>query len=142
MFAIAMLVRTYYRRAYGLSHPRQRLSPSSFLLSMVGGLALGWAGIAATFYYVMKSPPISYWGVCFSLLLFAAYWPDRRIAGYWLVPVVLLTALSLLPVFGFGRGNDPYSVVMPIDPMIIAVLRIFMVICGCSTPIRVSGGEP
>ncbi len=68
--------------------------------------------------------------------MFLVYWPKRKLAGYWIIPILLVPALSLLPLFGIGGGTDPYSVLLPIDEVILTVLGVLLVVLGSLDHIR------
>ncbi|MDP9350010.1 MAG: hypothetical protein M3P51_00470 [Chloroflexota bacterium] len=125
-------VREYYRSRYGLRYPPPHpgMSKVQFALAALGGLLLGGVVMIAALVSVLVEQRLSFVGLLLTTFLFVVYWPKRRLARYWLLPVVLVPTLILLPFFGIGASDDPYSALLPIDRVILLVVGVLLVALG------------
>lgn len=135
-FGLLWPVKAYYRSRYGFRYPARPMARERFGLAVFAAIPIAGAFIVAAIAWVLAEPPVSFWGLVLTACSLLVYWPKRRLAGYWIVPVVLVPALSLLPLFGIGGGNHPYSVLLPIDEVILAVLGVLLVVLGSLDHIR------
>ena len=129
-------VRAYYRSMYGLRYPARPMGREQLGVAVFAAILIAGAFVVAAIAWAFAEPPVSFWGLVLTGCLLVAYWPKRRLAGYWIIPVVFVPALSLLPLLGIGGGNDPYSLLLPIDEVILAVLGVLLVVLGSLDHIR------
>lgn len=135
-FGLMWPVRAYYRSRFGFRYPAQSMSKEQFALAMLIGLLLGGVLMIAALVSVLAEPRLSFWGLLVTVLLFLVYWPKRKLAPYWILPVVVVSALILLPFFGIGVSNEPHPVFLPIDQVILVAVGVLLVVLGALDHIR------